>query len=199
MFIAFVGSTSRYGHKGEVDLKWANMAEQIHTEYDLLQIMAFIENSSTCSGVSSDKYSELITDKSVPVYHTRDGYPAAFVEIPKSELSLPLILSSNCSILLLERSDVIDVPTTCKSCKLTKNYLRTIKSTRNKTNESGSTFSTFESKSKEELIEIARQFSGRLKVLKLSYFEEKGEKRGRLVSLFHKFELLTAITLLTYN
>ena len=154
------------GHKGEVDLKWANMAEQIHTEYDLLQILAFIENSSTCSGVSLDKYSELITDKAIPVYHTRDGYPAAFVEIPKSELSLPLIRSSNCSILLPERSDVIDVPTTCKSCKLTENYLRTIKSRRNKTNESGSKFSTFESKSKEELIEIARQFSGRLKVLK---------------------------------
>ena len=85
------------------DLQWANLADTVITNSDLVGLLYLVASLTVCSGCSYDAYKELVLnyETTQPVFKTKDGSPAAFVEVLVSKNRKKVIRSVNCSILIV--------------------------------------------------------------------------------------------------
>ena len=80
-----------------------------------------------CQGCQFDKYKlvyETLESESEPLFKTKDGTPAAFVEMCMSKNKGKVIRSSKC-ILFLWQDGSIKTLDNCKACESVDHYLRT--------------------------------------------------------------------------
>lgn len=82
-----------------ITLEWADALPQIKTETDLKRLMSIVQSLKTCSGCDIDKYKTVLPrDESLPIYCTRSGEPAAFVEAMPSKYHTKVIRSTHCMV-----------------------------------------------------------------------------------------------------
>lgn len=118
-------------HKGRersgVTLDWANVSNEIDSVQELKKLMSTIQSLKICSGFSIDNYETLSQDHALPVYYTRNGEPAAFVESSPSQCHKKFIRSTNC-LLFIQYDETLGTTEICAACQHSKHYMRTLKS-----------------------------------------------------------------------
>ena len=126
-----------------------------------------------CEGCNFNRYKSLFSSNDTdwqPVFKTKDGTPATFVDILMSKNKEKVIRSSKCLIFLLQH--VIRTPNICEACKSADHYPRTMLSrVNNKNNISDSGRVRYDYMSKEELLNVARN-----SVKEMKYWGEKCQR-----------------------
>ncbi len=147
---------ARYG----VTLDWANISDQINSLMDLKKLLLTIQTTKICSGISIDNYETVLPkDNTMPVYYTRNGEAAAFLENNPSQFHKKTIRSTNC-LLFMPSDETLCTDEICAACEHSKHYLRTLKSRLNCSaaqKEEKSKFTRFDYLSKDELLQYLRQ------------------------------------------
>ena len=147
------------GKHRSVDLGWTDIPDTVRKCNELKHLLDTIGNMKLCQGCPFDKYKPLYEtheSESQQLFKTKDGTPAAFVDILMSKNKEKIARSSKC-ILLLWQDDSIETPDTCKACESTDHYLRT-KLSRLKNIQPNADQKTvrYDYMSKDELLQVAR-------------------------------------------
>ena len=83
-----------------VNLEWLNIPSEIVFVKDIKTFMLAIQSLNVCTGCKFDNYETVVSDDpSMPVYHTRSGEPAAFVETNPSQHHKKVIRPTFCLFL----------------------------------------------------------------------------------------------------
>ena len=151
--------------RGAVDLEWASVASQLCSVQDLKNLMRTVESQRICSGFPVTNYETVLPkDHTHPIYHTRNGDPAAFVENKPSKYHKKVIRSTTCMI-FIPYDEVLSTSTICAACRHSQNYLKTLKSRGATPTEERSKFTRFDYLNKQELVEQLRKRTGELRYL----------------------------------
>ena len=170
------------GRKRNIDLDWADVPSTIKTNRDLVHLLDTVGNMKACQGCNFNTYKSLFPSNDTdwqPIFKTKDGTPAAFVDILMSKDKEKVIRSSKCLIFLLQ-DHVIITPNICEACKSADHYLRTMLSrVNNKNTISDSGRVRYDYMSKEELLNVARN-----SVKEMKYWKQKCQRleeyRGKM-------------------
>ena len=148
-----------------IDVDWLDVASNLKTNADLVDLLNTVGDLQPCQGCNFERYKSVLQSNNVvdqqPVFTTKDGTPAALIDIMASKNRETVIRSSKC-LLLLVKNDLISSPNVCESCRNTNNYLRTMLSrqTKKELNDQVAASSTtgirFDYLSKEDLLAQAR-------------------------------------------
>lgn len=123
------GSWSVYseGKKRDISFEWSNIPTTLKCYSDIMELLDTIGNMKTCQGCNFDKYKSLIhkhdASEQQPIFRSKDGSPAAVVDIMQSKNKEKVIRSTKCLIFLVN-SNVIKTPNICEACRSTDHYLR---------------------------------------------------------------------------
>ena len=152
-----------------INLEWLNIPSEIAFLKDIKILMLAIQSLKICAGCKFDNYETFASDDpSVPVYHTRSGEPAAFVENNPFQHHKKVIRSTFC-LLFVPHDELLLPREICAACEQTQNYLRTLKS-RNaqmaqERKQDGSKFTRFDYLRKDELLDIIRKRTKEIRYL----------------------------------
>ena len=151
-------------------LQWAGIQNTICTVGSVIKLMKVVQESFECQAIDYEKFKGIINNMYDPVFKTKEGQPAAFVECLQSDLRKNVIRSTSCTIFLPNGSDVSEAPKQCAGCQHAEHYLRTLKSVRNKQRDTNSNDNSkhtrHDYKSREELLQTIRALAEKLRVLK---------------------------------
>ena len=160
--ITAAGTWSIYleGKLRSIELSWADIPNRVQTCNDLTHLLDTIGSMKLCQGCQFDKYKlvyETLESESEPLFKTKDGTPAAFVEIWMSKNKEKVIRSSKC-ILFLWQDGSIKTPDNCQACESVDHYLRTkLSRMKNKNPHADQKSVRYDYMSKDELLEVARK------------------------------------------
>ena len=119
------------GIKREVDFEWTECPQDIKTFGYIPNLLNCLAKLSVCQGCDYQKYETALPPESEygqPVFMTKDGTPATFVERLLSKGKQKVIRSTKCLIFLLQHEEVLEVSNCCDLCKSVGHHLRTLKS-----------------------------------------------------------------------
>ena len=112
--------------KREVDFEWTECPQDIKTLGDIPNLLNCLAKLSVCQEYDYQKYETALPPESEygqPVFMTKDGTPAAFVERVLSKTKQKVIRS-----ILPQHEEVLEVSNRFDLCKSVGHYLRTLKS-----------------------------------------------------------------------
>ena len=139
-----------------------------------MQLLNTVGGLKSCHGCNFEKYKSLVCKddpwEQQPIFKTKVGTSAAFVDIMVSKGKEKVIRSTNCLTLLIE-SDVIKTPNTCEACKSTNHYLRTMLSRQNSTQAKDVKKSRLDYFSKEDLLNHSRSA-----IKEMKYWKQKCQR-----------------------
>ena len=162
------------GIQREVGLEWTDCPQPVKTFKDIVYLLNQVGKFALCRGCDYQKYESIVPFDSKcgkPVFMTKDGKPAAFVERLQSNGKQKIIRSTRCMIFLIHE-EILETSNCCNSCKSANHYLRTLKSRKmNPSKSEPSKNKTFDYMSKEELTNLARKSAKELK-----YLRQKAER-----------------------
>ena len=171
------------GMEKKVNLDWADVSPQVNSIQDLVKLLVTIQSLRVCSGCPFEQFQKIVPKGMFePVYYTRNGEPAAFVETSPSQHHKKIIRSTSCLVFIpydeaLHSSDI------CAACEHSKHYLRTLKSRLNShshqsQNNENSKFTRFDYLSKEEVLQLLRERTIEMRSLqeKIKQLEKCREK-----------------------
>ena len=179
------------GIKREVDFEWTKCPQDIKTLGDIPNLLNCLAKLSVCQGCDYQKYETALPPQSEygqPVFMTKDGTPAAFVERVLSKTKQKVIRSTKCLIFLPQHEEVLEVSNCCDLCKSVGHYLRTLKSRKTITDKGEKSKKTkLEYMTKEELVNLARKSAKELKYLQIKV-KRLEEHRQKMISIGPKSE-----------
>ena len=143
----------------------------MYTVGSVLKLMRVVQESLECQAIDYDKFKGIVNNIHDPVFRTKEGQPAAFVECLQSDFRKNVIHSTSCAIFLPKGSDINETPKQCAGCEHAEHYLRTQKSIRNKQSDTNSKHIRHYYKSGEELLQTTRAFAEKLPVLKKKWID----------------------------
>ena len=147
------------GKKRDLELNWLNIPNTLRTYADLEEFLNTIGSMKSCQGCDLEKYKSFIDDSDImeqrSIFNTKDGSPAAYVDIMVSKGKQKVIRSTKCIIFLVD-SNVIRSPDTCEACKSTNHYLRTMLSRESKDQVKSSKKVRLDYLTQEDLLNYAR-------------------------------------------
>ena len=165
-----------------INLEWLNVSSEIASFKDVKTLMLAIQSLKICDGCKFNNYETVVSDDlSLPVYHTRSGEPAAFVENKPSQHHKKVIRSTFC-LLFIPYDELLSPREICPACEQTQNYLRTLKSRKaqmeQEKKQDSSKFTRFDYLSKDELLNLIRKRTKQMKYLqdRVKKLEEHREK-----------------------
>jgi hypothetical protein len=165
-----------------INLEWLNIPSEIAFLKDIKALMLAIQGLKICAGCKFDHYETIVPDDlSVPVFHTRSGEPAAFVENNPSQHHKKVIRSAFC-LLFIPHDELISPKNICAACEQTQNYLRTLKSRKAQIvqgrEQDSSKFTRFDYLTKDELLNLIRKRTKEMRYLqdRVKKLEEHREK-----------------------
>lgn len=146
------------GKHRNINLDWLDISDTLKSCADLVELLNTVGGLKSCQGCNFDKYRSLIQGEicdQQPVFKTKDGTPAAMIDIMVSKDKEKVIRSAKCLIFLVE-SNVVKTPNTCEACKNTDHYLRTMLSRKNNDEGKHCQRVRLDYLSKEDLLDHAR-------------------------------------------
>lgn len=173
------------GIQRETDLEWTECPQIIKTFQDIPDLLNCFAKLTVCQGCEFQKYETVLPPESEygqPVFMTKDGKPAAFVERIISKAKQKIIRSDKC-LILLPQEEAFEISNCCSACKSAGHYLRTLKSRKmmtDKTEQSKNIKSQY--MSKEELLNLARKSAKELKYLQLKV-KRLEEHKKKMIAL----------------
>ena len=180
------------GRERKISLEWADVPPQVSSVQDLNKLLIAIQSLKICSGCSFEKFQIVLPqNNSEPVYYTRNGEPAAFVEVNPSQHHKKTIRSTSCLIFIPYDEALLPANEICAACEHSQHYLRTLKSRINSKSQveennkgENSKFTRFDYLDKDDLMHLLREKTTEMrhlqkKVKKLEKCREKMVEVGR--------------------